>query len=59
MITAKGTITVTELNNNEYDKKSTFKNNAPFISWIKKINNTAIVNVEELDVVMPMYNLIK
>ena len=45
MIIAKGTITVTEPNNNEYDKKSTFKNNAQFISWIKKINNTVIVNV--------------
>ena len=59
MIIAKGTVTVTEPNNNEYDKKSTFKNNAQFISWIKKISNTVIVNVKELDVVMPMYNLIK
>ena len=59
MIIAKGTITVTEPNNNEYDKKSTFKNNAQFISWIKKISNTVILNVKELDVVMPMYNLIK
>ena len=36
-----------------------FKNNAPFISCISKINNTVIDNAEDLDVVMPMYNLIE
>ena len=35
------------------------KNNAPFISCISKINNTLIDNTEDLDVVMPMYNLIE
>ena len=40
-------------------KKLTFKNNASFISCITKINNTLIDNVEDLDIVMPMYNLIK
>ena len=36
-----------------------FKNNAPFISWSSRINNTVIDNAEGLDIVMPMYNLIK
>ena len=36
-----------------------FKNNAPFISCISKIDNTLIGNVEGLDVAMPMYNLIE
>ena len=36
-----------------------FKNNAPFISCISKINNALIDNAQELDIVMPMYNLIR
>ena len=35
------------------------KNNAPFISYISKINDFLIDNAEDFDVVMPMYNLIK
>ena len=33
-IVVKGTITVTDHNNDAYDKKLAFKNNAPFISCI-------------------------
>ena len=36
-----------------------FKNNAPFIGCISKINNTLIDNSEVLDVAMPMYNLLE
>ena len=36
-----------------------FKNNAPFISCISKINNTLNDNADDLDIVMPMYNLIE
>ena len=36
-----------------------FKNNAPFTNCISKINNVLIGNAEDLDVVMPMYNLLK
>ena len=36
-----------------------FKNNAPFINCISKINGVKIDNAEELDVVMPMYNLLE
>ena len=58
-IVVRVTITVTDPNNNAYDKKVAFKNNAPFISCISKINNTLIDNVEDLDIVMPRYNLIE
>ena len=36
-----------------------FKNNAPFISCITKINNSLVDNADDLDIVMPMYNLIE
>ena len=39
------------------NKEIIFKNNAPFINCISKINGTKIDNAEDLDVVMPMYNL--
>ena len=58
-IVVKGTITVTNPDNNAYDKKLTFKNNAPFVSCISKINITLIDNAEDLDIVMPMYNLLE
>ena len=58
-IVVKGKITITNQDNNAYDKKLAFKNNAPFTSCILKINSTLIDNAEDLDVVMPMYNLIK
>ena len=47
-IVIKGTITVTNRNNDAYNKKSPFKNNALFISCISKINNTLIDNAEYL-----------
>ena len=58
-IVVKGTITVTDPNKANYDKKLAFKNNAPFTSCISKINNTLIDNAEDLDIVMPMYNLLE
>ena len=44
----KGKITVTDPNNDAYNKKLAFKNNAPFVSCISKINNTLIDNAEDL-----------
>ena len=41
------------------DKKLVFKNNAPFINCISKINVVKIDNAEDLNVVMPMYNLLE
>ena len=56
----KGTITVTDPNNNaNFDRRLTFKNNAPFISCISKINSELVENAEDLDIVMPMYNLLE
>ena len=36
-----------------------FKNNAQFISCISKINVVLIENAGDLDIVMPMYNLVE
>ena len=52
-------IVVKEPNNAKRNKSVAFKNNAPFINCIPKINGIQIGNVEDLDVVMPMYNLLQ
>ena len=39
-------------------KNLTIENNAPFKSCLTKINNTFIDNSEDLDIVMPIYNLL-
>ena len=56
-IVVKGTITVA--NPDDAKKEVTFKNNAAFINCISKINGLKIDNAEDLDVVMPMYNLLE
>ena len=56
-IVVKGSITVTKRNNVAYDRKLAFKNNAPFIICISKIDNKLIANAKDLDIVVPMYNL--
>ena len=43
----------------EQDKGVAFKNFAPFISCISEINNTQIDNAKDIDIVMPVYNLIE
>ena len=63
-ILVKGTISI---NNtaaqgaaaNNTNKKVIFKNCAPFTNCISKINNTQIDNAKDIDIVMPMYNLIE
>ena len=56
----KGKITVTNPNDNDdFNKELTLKNNAQFISWISKINGELGENAEDLDIVMPMYNLLE
>ena len=63
-ILVKGTITV---NNtaaqgaaaNNTNKKVIIKNCAPFTNCISEINNTQIDNAKDIDIVMPMYNLIE
>ena len=56
----KGKITVTNPNDNaNFNKELTLKNNSPFISCISKINCELVENAEDLDIVMPMYNLLE
>ena len=56
---ANATATNTENNNVFGEKKLVFKNNAPFMNCVSKINGVQIDNTEDLDVVMPMYNLLE
>ena len=58
-IVVKGDITLEGDNNaSKRNKNLTFKNSAPFISCISKTNGIKIDNAEDLDVVMPLYNLL-
>ena len=58
-IVVKGDITITEPDNAKRNKSVAFENNAPFINSILKINGVEIDNAEDLDVVMPMCNLLE
>ena len=59
-IVVKGRISVRCNNaNNRKNKKVAFKNNAPFRSCISKINNSFIDNAQDLNVVLPMNNLLE
>ena len=44
---------------NNINKEVIFKNCAPFTNCISEINNTQIDNAKDIDIVMPMYNLIE
>ena len=65
-ILVKGTITITgegadaaARQADERDKGVAFKNCAPFTNCISEINNTQVDNAKDIDIVMPMYNLIE
>ena len=65
-IFVKGTITITgdghdaaARNLDERNEGVIFKNCAPFTKCISRINNTDIDNAYDIDIVMPMYNLIE
>ena len=58
-IVGKEIITVTEPCNAKGNKSVAFKNYARFINCISKINGAQIANAEDLDVVMPMFNLLE
>ena len=65
-ILVKGTITTTVAGDNAYarwaderNKGAIFKNCTPFTKCIIKISDTEIDNAQDIDTVMPMYNLIK
>ena len=55
----KGIITVVRPNGAKRNKSVAFKNNAPFINCISKINDIKIDNAEDLNVVTPKYNLLE
>ena len=59
-ILVNGTVTVA--GNHPRDRQNRpliLKNNASFISCISKIHNELIEDAEDLDIVMPMYNLLE
>ena len=65
-ILVKGTLTITGIGADaaarqadERDKGVPFKNCAPFTNCISEINNTQVDNAKDIDIVMPMYNLIE
>ena len=62
-IVVKKDITLTKTNRRRIidirNKFLEFKSNVPFTNCISKINNVLIDNAEDLDVVMPMYNLLE
>ena len=65
-ILVKGTITITGAGDNDATKRLDqrnkgviFKSCAPFTKCISRINNTEIDNAQDIDIVMPMYNLIE
>ena len=65
-ILVKGTITINGTGANaaarqadERDKGVAFKNCTPFTNCISEINNTQVDNAKDIDIVMPMYNLIE
>ena len=58
-IVVKGIIAVTNPDNAKRNKAVAFKNNAPVINCFSKINGVQIDNEEDLDVVIPMYNLLE
>ena len=60
----KGTITVNntaavDADANNTNKKVIFKNFAPFTNCTSEINNTQVDNAKDIDIVMPMYNVIE
>ena len=65
-ILVKGTITMTGAGDDasarrsdERNKVVIFKNCAPFIKCISRINDAEIDNAQDIDILMPMYNLIE
>ena len=59
-ILIKGTITVAgNAPGNRQDRPVILKKNAPFISCIARINGELIEDADDLDIVMPMYNLLE
>ena len=59
-ILVSGTIAVAgNHSRNRQNKPVILKNNAPFVSCITRINGELIEDADDLDIVMPMYNLLE
>ena len=65
-ILAKGRITITREEDDaasgqavERNKGVIFKDSAPYLNCKSEINNAEIDNAKNVDIVMPMYNLIE
>ena len=65
-ILVKVTITITGAGNDDVTKQAdergksvTFKNCAPFTKCKRRINNTDIDNAQDIDIVIPIYNMIE
>ena len=60
-IVVKGIVTVSadERDRDEMNKQVILKSNAPFFSCISKINSVLVENAEDLEMVIPMYNLLE
>ena len=59
-VAVKGIITIEEVDNRDRKNRDfILKSNAPLISCISKINNKLSHNAEDLDVVIPVYNLLQ
>ena len=57
VVTGKITVTNPGININDYDRKVSLKSSAPFFNCILKINNQLIEDAQDLDIVIPMFNL--
>ena len=53
------TVSADERDRDEMNRQVIVKNNAPFVSCISKINGVLVENAEDLDFVMPIYNLLE
>ena len=65
-ILVKGTILITGAEDDDAAKSLDegnngvkFKNYAPFTKWLSRINGTEIDNVQDIDIIMPVYSLIE
>ena len=58
-ITVNGIVNGTENEIVRRNRKLILKNNAPFASCIKRINNKLIEDADDLGIVIPMYNLLE
>ena len=58
-IVVPGKITATNPGNDDvYNRKVSFKNSAPFFNCTPRINSQLIEDAQDLDIVIPMYDLL-